>query len=172
MQLTPCDDTHTHTHTYTHTHTHTHTHTLGVTTILVNECRLVNAFISFLHQSPEEFNYYPSFLVKDSTRRAIHVGNLTYNNGVEVEKHLLNVSSSLRPRAADSNAGHDVHCGRMYQRDLCDAASAILHVDGCCHCISLLFVVCCCCCCVCVCVYRTSCSQLLPGWRLSWTTMK
>lgn len=41
-------------------------------------------------QQPEEFNYYNSYLALPETRNAIHVGNLTYNDGKNVEKKLLN----------------------------------------------------------------------------------
>lgn len=48
--------------------------------------------------NPEELGYYYTFLLKNGTRKAIHVGNLTYNDGTEVEKHLLNdVMQSVAP---------------------------------------------------------------------------
>ena len=43
-----------------------------------------------LTQSPASFQYYSTLLTRSDTRRSIHVGNRTYNNGDAVEKHLLN----------------------------------------------------------------------------------
>lgn len=43
-------------------------------------------------QNPVEFDYFPAFLNKDSTRQAIHVGNMPFHSGSsDVEKALLNV---------------------------------------------------------------------------------
>ena len=56
--------------------------------------------LSFL-QEPEEFNYYNNFLTKPEVRNAIHVGNLTYNDGTAVEKHLmLDVMDTVKPWVA------------------------------------------------------------------------
>ena len=53
---------------------------------------------SLMTTSPPEFDYFPNFLNMASTRRAIHVGNLTFNSGVKVEKHLLqDVMKSVKP---------------------------------------------------------------------------
>jgi vitellogenic carboxypeptidase-like protein len=40
--------------------------------------------------APASFGYYNGYVTKDEVRKAIHVGNLTYNDGSEVEKKLLN----------------------------------------------------------------------------------
>ncbi|CAG2165252.1 unnamed protein product [Oppiella nova] len=48
--------------------------------------------------SPEEFNYYSKYLELEATRRAIHVGNLTYNDGNKVMDHLMaNIMQSVKP---------------------------------------------------------------------------
>ena len=45
---------------------------------------------------PEEYNYYLPFINADSTRAAIHVGNLSYGaHARDVEIHLINVWVSL-----------------------------------------------------------------------------
>ncbi|XP_071811456.1 probable serine carboxypeptidase CPVL isoform X1 [Apostichopus japonicus] len=50
-------------------------------------------------QSPVEFNYYGPYLAKGAVRKAIHVGNLTYNDGAKVEEHLLeDVAQSVRDK--------------------------------------------------------------------------
>nr|KAG5694229.1 hypothetical protein BaRGS_035333 [Batillaria attramentaria] len=56
-------------------------------------------YYNFLRtESPKEFDYYGTYLADPTVRRAIHVGNLTYNDGQEVEKHLLNdVMASVKP---------------------------------------------------------------------------
>ena len=41
-----------------------------------------------LQSTPIEFSYYPSFLTSSTTRNAIHVGNLVYNDGSDVYRHL------------------------------------------------------------------------------------
>ncbi|XP_071108886.1 probable serine carboxypeptidase CPVL isoform X2 [Haliotis cracherodii] len=51
-----------------------------------------------LTEEPASFNYYGPFLARPEVRRAIHVGNLTYNDGSAVEKHLMNdVMQSVKP---------------------------------------------------------------------------
>ena len=52
----------------------------------------------FLYQEPEDFNYYGNYLAKPEVRAAIHVGNLTYNSGTQVEIHLMNdVMDTVKP---------------------------------------------------------------------------
>lgn len=47
---------------------------------------------------PEEYNYYAPFLADPAVRLAIHVGNLTYNDGTAVEMHLVNdIMASVKP---------------------------------------------------------------------------
>jgi len=49
-------------------------------------------------EEPTDMGFYPAFLELPSTRRAIHVGNLTYNSGEEVERHLLkDIMQSTKP---------------------------------------------------------------------------
>ena len=62
----------------------------------LNTCACKN--VTHLLQEPEEYNYYGSYLADPAVRKAIHVGNLTYNDGTAVEKHLLNdVMASVKP---------------------------------------------------------------------------
>ncbi|KAJ8313565.1 hypothetical protein KUTeg_008126 [Tegillarca granosa] len=49
-----------------------------------------NYYNFLLTEEPEEFEYYGKYLADPSVRKAIHVGNLTYNDGEAVEKHLVN----------------------------------------------------------------------------------
>mgnify|MGYP002715439822 FL=1 len=47
---------------------------------------------------PDDFNYYSGYIGLKETRRAIHVGNLTYNQGNIVEQHLINdIFQSVKP---------------------------------------------------------------------------
>lgn len=53
-------------------------------------------------KTPTEFERYPKFIQTADVRRAIHVGNRTYNDGVAVEKHLLlDVMKSVKPWIAE-----------------------------------------------------------------------
>lgn len=58
-----------------------------------------NNYYNFLMtEQPDDFNYYGSYLAKPEVRRAIHVGNLTYNDGQAVEMHLMNdVMDTVKP---------------------------------------------------------------------------
>ncbi|RWS06878.1 putative serine carboxypeptidase CPVL-like protein, partial [Leptotrombidium deliense] len=57
----------------------------------------LNNYFNFLYTSLPE-SYYSKFLSLKSTRKAIHVGNLTFNDGTDVEKHLLNdMMQSVKP---------------------------------------------------------------------------
>ncbi|XP_060078674.1 probable serine carboxypeptidase CPVL [Ylistrum balloti] len=49
-----------------------------------------NYYNFLLTEEPADFNYYGDFLAKPEVRKAIHVGNLTYNDGKAVEMHLIN----------------------------------------------------------------------------------
>lgn len=40
--------------------------------------------------APKSFSYYTKFINKPEVRKAIHVGNATFNDGHECEMHLLN----------------------------------------------------------------------------------
>jgi len=49
-------------------------------------------------QEPEDQEYFSRFVTLPAVRRAIHVGNLTFHDGSEVEKHLLqDVMKSIKP---------------------------------------------------------------------------
>jgi len=49
-------------------------------------------------EEPKDMEYYPAYLELATTRLALHVGNLTYNSGEEVERHLLSdVMQSVKP---------------------------------------------------------------------------
>lgn len=56
-----------------------------------------NIYLLF-QQEPESFGYYGNYLAKPEVRAAIHVGNLTYNSGTQVELHLINdVMDTVKP---------------------------------------------------------------------------
>lgn len=51
-----------------------------------------------LLQEPEDQEYFSQFVTMSVVRSAIHVGNLTFHDGSEVEKHLLeDVMKSIKP---------------------------------------------------------------------------
>lgn len=55
-------------------------------------------FNSRAPQEPEDQGYFSPFVTLPQVRRAIHVGNLTFHSGAEVEKHLLeDVMKSVKP---------------------------------------------------------------------------
>nr|AKO90271.1 cathepsin A2 [Tigriopus japonicus] len=58
-----------------------------------------NYYFNYLMtSSPPEFSYFGKFLQTTDIRKAIHVGNLTYNDGLTVEKHLMeDVMKSVKP---------------------------------------------------------------------------
>lgn len=52
----------------------------------------------FLKQEPPDLEYFSAFVTLPDVRRSIHVGNLTFHNGSDVEKHLLqDVMKSIKP---------------------------------------------------------------------------
>ncbi|RWS25515.1 putative serine carboxypeptidase CPVL-like protein [Leptotrombidium deliense] len=63
----------------------------------------LNFYYNFLlTNAPEEFSYYGAYLAKASVRKAIHVGKLPFNDGSQVEKHLLNdFMQSIKPWIAE-----------------------------------------------------------------------
>ena len=67
-------------------------------------------YLFLLYNLSYPARYYPAYLEKASTRLAIHVGNLTYNSGEEVEKHLLaDIMQSTKPWIQEIiNAGYKV----------------------------------------------------------------
>lgn len=49
-------------------------------------------------QEPKDQDYFSQFVTLPEVRRAIHVGNLTFHDGSEVEKHLLqDVMKTIKP---------------------------------------------------------------------------
>ena len=55
-------------------------------------------FNYLLSETPDDFGHFGRFLQLADSRRAVHVGNLTFNDGKEVEKHLLeDVMKSVKP---------------------------------------------------------------------------
>ncbi|XP_073532668.1 probable serine carboxypeptidase CPVL isoform X2 [Phyllobates terribilis] len=62
----------------------------------VTGCR--NYFNFLQCQEPTDQEYFGTFLALSEVRRSIHVGNLTFNDGSEVEKHLLSdVMKTIKP---------------------------------------------------------------------------
>ena len=54
--------------------------------------------IVLLLQEPEEQEYFSQFVTLPKVRLSIHVGNLSFHDGSEVEKHLLqDVMKSIKP---------------------------------------------------------------------------
>ncbi|XP_062574223.1 probable serine carboxypeptidase CPVL isoform X2 [Saccostrea cucullata] len=71
---------------------------LGDTTYFCNVTNIADNFNFLRTQEPEEFNYYGNYVAKPEVRAAIHVGNLTYNSGTQVEMHLINdVMDTVKP---------------------------------------------------------------------------
>lgn len=60
-------------------------------------------YFNYLETSaPKEFEYYPKYLDQPEIRKAIHVGNLTYNDGQKVEEHLMaDMMQSVKPLIED-----------------------------------------------------------------------
>ena len=55
-------------------------------------------FVFCAPQEPEDQEYFSRFVTLPAVRRAIHVGNMTFHDGSEVEKHLLqDVMKSIKP---------------------------------------------------------------------------
>ncbi|CAF1286408.1 unnamed protein product [Didymodactylos carnosus] len=55
-----------------------------------NVTGLQNIYNYLLAQEPEELGYYVPWVTAEDSRRRLHVGNLTYNNGEKVEQALIN----------------------------------------------------------------------------------
>ncbi|XP_067648755.1 probable serine carboxypeptidase CPVL isoform X3 [Haliotis asinina] len=70
----------------------------GKSSFTANVTGLIDHYNFLRTEEPAAFNYYGPFLARPDVRRAIHVGNLTYNDGNAVEKHLMNdVMQSVKP---------------------------------------------------------------------------
>lgn len=64
--------------------------------LLFPQC--VNSCAVFPEQEPEDQDYFSKFVTLSTVRKSIHVGNLTFHSGSEVEKHLLqDVMKSIKP---------------------------------------------------------------------------
>lgn len=63
-----------------------------------NATGCTNYFNYLQCQEPADQEYFSEFVTLPEVRRSIHVGNLTFNDGSEVEKHLLqDVMKSIKP---------------------------------------------------------------------------
>ncbi|XP_024124233.1 probable serine carboxypeptidase CPVL [Oryzias melastigma] len=63
-----------------------------------NATGCTNYFNYLTCREPEDQEYFSQFVTLPAVRRAIHVGNLTFHDGSEVEKHLLqDVMKSIKP---------------------------------------------------------------------------
>uniref|UniRef100_A0A7N8YKN6 Probable serine carboxypeptidase CPVL n=1 Tax=Mastacembelus armatus TaxID=205130 RepID=A0A7N8YKN6_9TELE len=63
-----------------------------------NATGCTNYFNYLACQEPEDQEYFSLFVTLPTVRRSIHVGNLTFHDGSEVEKHLLqDVMKSIKP---------------------------------------------------------------------------
>lgn len=63
-----------------------------------NATGCTNYFNYLTCQEPEDQEYFSQFVTLPEVRRAIHVGNMTFHDGSEVEKHLLqDVMKSIKP---------------------------------------------------------------------------
>lgn len=68
-------------------------------------------FNFLLTKAPASFAYYNTFVQLPQTRRAIHVGSLTYNDGSMVETKLLDdVMKSVKPWIAELMNNYKVEC--------------------------------------------------------------
>ena len=70
-----------------------------------------------LSTAPDDFSYYSKYLGLEATRRAIHVGNLTYNEGNVVEMHIINdIMNTVKPWFAallDANYKVLIYSGQL-----------------------------------------------------------
>ncbi|KAK7080869.1 hypothetical protein SK128_028084 [Halocaridina rubra] len=63
-----------------------------------NVTGLTDYFNYVANEAPEDTNYWPDFINKPLIRKAIHVGNSTFNSGNKVEDNLLeDVMKSVKP---------------------------------------------------------------------------
>lgn len=63
-----------------------------------NATGCTNYFNYMICQEPEDQEYFSKFVTLAAVRRAIHVGNLTFHDGSQVEKHLVqDVMKSIKP---------------------------------------------------------------------------
>ena len=89
---------------------------------------MVLNYCTYNLKSPPDFGYYGKWVVMPTTRKGIHVGNLTYNNGDAVENHLLgDIMKSVKPWLAEVmdkvKVGH-----RSCQRSLKEGKKFKVHI--------------------------------------------
>ncbi|KAF8766514.1 putative serine carboxypeptidase CPVL like protein [Argiope bruennichi] len=62
----------------------------------------MNFYYNFLiSETPKEFSYFQTYVEKPQFRNALHIGNLTFQNGETVQKYLLmDVMKSVKPKVA------------------------------------------------------------------------
>lgn len=66
--------------------------------VTIQQGFLLHLVYSCAPKEPEDQGYYSPFVNLPQVRHAIHVGNLTYHDGSDVEKHLLeDVMKSIKP---------------------------------------------------------------------------
>lgn len=72
--------------------------TISVPSFFTNLTGLTYYYNYGMDKQPESMDFYAQYVNMASVRRAIHVGNMTFNNGVAVEKNLeLDVMQSVKP---------------------------------------------------------------------------
>uniref|UniRef100_A0A3Q1HS57 Carboxypeptidase vitellogenic like n=1 Tax=Acanthochromis polyacanthus TaxID=80966 RepID=A0A3Q1HS57_9TELE len=63
-----------------------------------NSTGCTNYYNYLMCREPEDQEYFSQFVTQSEVRRSIHVGNLTFHQGSEVEKHLMqDVMKSVKP---------------------------------------------------------------------------
>ncbi|GBL86641.1 putative serine carboxypeptidase CPVL [Araneus ventricosus] len=62
----------------------------------------MNFYYNFLiSETPKEFTYFSDYIQKPQFRNALHIGNLSFQNGKSVQKYLLlDVMKSVKPKVA------------------------------------------------------------------------
>ncbi|XP_053373156.1 probable serine carboxypeptidase CPVL isoform X2 [Mercenaria mercenaria] len=75
---------------------------LGGPGSFVGNVTMAEDYYNFLRtKAPADFDYYGTALADPEIRKAIHVGNLTYHAGTEVEKHIINdIMDTVKPWVA------------------------------------------------------------------------
>ena len=62
----------------------------------------------------QEMGYYYKYINLPSVRKAIHVGNLTFNDGMAVEQHLMeDVMQSVKPWIEEVRSSCDLEAPFM-----------------------------------------------------------
>ncbi|CAG2122037.1 unnamed protein product, partial [Medioppia subpectinata] len=74
---------------------------INTTSYFTNVTGLTFYYNFLLDVAPQEFAYFPQYVGLEDTRRAIHVGNLTFSDGNTVEMHIINdIMQSVKPWVA------------------------------------------------------------------------